>query len=83
MRKKPDAHDLRAREHEAVRDTAAKLVADYALPHLDGWNEQGAVDRDLYRKAAALGLIGYAIRESFGGTGIDDYRFSAGTPRAR
>jgi alkylation response protein AidB-like acyl-CoA dehydrogenase len=64
-------------EHEAVRNTAAKLVADYVLPNLDGWNEQGAVDRELYRKAASLGLVGYAIEESFGGAGIDDYRFSA------
>lgn len=64
-------------EHEAVRSTTAKLIADYVLPNLDGWNEKGAVGRALYRNAGSLGLIGYAVDEAFGGTGIDDYRFSA------
>jgi len=64
-------------EHDALRASVAAFVADYVQPHLDRWNAQGVVDRELYKRAAALGLVGFAIDERFGGAGADDFRISA------
>jgi alkylation response protein AidB-like acyl-CoA dehydrogenase len=64
-------------EHEALRATVAGFVRDYVQPNMERWNADGAVDRELYKRAADLGLVGFAIDERFGGAGIDDFRFSA------
>ena len=34
------------------------------------------MSRDLFTKAGAAGFIGMAVPEEFGGSGVDDFRFS-------
>ncbi|PPK64721.1 acyl-CoA dehydrogenase family protein [Actinokineospora auranticolor] len=55
----PERRDLR----EAVR----RFTTTEIRPHLDTWERDGELPRDLHRKAAALGLLGVAFPESAGG----------------
>jgi acyl-CoA dehydrogenase len=40
------------------------------------WREQGAVDRDLWRRAGQAGLLGVSVPEAYGGAGAD-FRYEA------
>ncbi|MEE2034880.1 acyl-CoA dehydrogenase family protein [Rhodococcus chondri] len=64
-------------DHDAFRHTARGFAEREVAPHLDRWAREGQVDRDLYRKAGELGLLGVGVDERFGGGGIDDFRFNA------
>ncbi|MGV9718244.1 acyl-CoA dehydrogenase family protein [Rhodococcus pyridinivorans] len=64
-------------EHEAFRETVRRFVDTDIAPQLDAWARAGRVDRDIYRKAGKLGLLGVSAPERFGGGGVVDYRFSA------
>jgi acyl-CoA dehydrogenase len=48
-----------------VRDFAEREV----LPHLDRWEADGELPRDLHKRAADAGLLGVAFPESAGGQG--------------
>lgn len=62
-------------EHEQFRDSVAKFMRAEIGPHAERWREQGMVDRDAYLKAGAQGLLCTWADESYGGAGIDDFRF--------
>ena len=55
-------------EHELVRQTVRKFVQKEILPHIEEWEEQGEFPRDLYRKAADIGIPGIGYPEPYGGT---------------
>jgi acyl-CoA dehydrogenase len=40
------------------------------------WREQGSVDREMWRRAGAAGLLGVTVPEAYGGVGAD-FRFEA------
>ncbi len=64
-------------EHEAFRETVRRFVAKHVEPNTEKWELAGAVDRELFRQAAADGLLGFGIAEEYGGGGVDDFRFNA------
>lgn len=64
-------------EHDAYRDTVRRFVGTEIEPNLELWARAGRVDREIYRKAGKLGLLGVSASERFGGGGAEDYRFSA------
>ncbi|WP_416062566.1 acyl-CoA dehydrogenase family protein [Rhodococcus indonesiensis] len=64
-------------DHDAFRETARRFAEREVAPHLEQWAAAGRVDRELYRQAGKLGLLGVAVPERFGGGGIDDFRFGA------
>ncbi|NGP06495.1 acyl-CoA dehydrogenase [Rhodococcus sp. 14C212] len=64
-------------DHDAFRETARRFAEREVAPHLEEWAAAGRVDRELYRQAGKLGLLGVAVPERFGGGGIDDFRFGA------
>ncbi|QIX48645.1 acyl-CoA dehydrogenase family protein [Rhodococcus sp. DMU1] len=64
-------------DHAAFRETARRFAEREVAPHLEPWAAAGRVDRELYRQAGKLGLLGVAVPERFGGGGIDDFRFGA------
>jgi acyl-CoA dehydrogenase len=45
-------------------------------PHADRWRKAGMVDREIYTKAGAQGLLCLFGDEQFGGAGITDFRFN-------
>ncbi|MGD9472391.1 MAG: acyl-CoA dehydrogenase family protein [Novosphingobium sp.] len=62
-------------EHEQFRDSVRKFMQAEVEPHRDRWREAGMVDREIFTKAGAQGLLCVFGDEEFGGAGIDDFRF--------
>ena len=61
-------HPAFTEEHEAWRDTVRRFVDREIIPYVSAWDEAGEFPRDLYRKAAAAGLLGMGFPEEYGGT---------------
>jgi len=59
-------------DHDAWRGTLRKFIATEMMPYVDEWEEAGGFPRDLYKKAADIGLLGLGYPEEFGGTPVDD-----------
>lgn len=58
-------------EHQALRETVRRFVDAEIAPHVNAWDEAGTFPRELYRKAAAVGLTGIGYPEHLGGTPAD------------
>ena len=58
-------------EHELFRQTVRRFVETEVVPHHARWEEQGVVDRDVWRKAGDLGLLLTNIPREYGGGGAD------------
>ncbi len=58
-------------DHEAFRDSFRRFLAKEAVPHHDAWEEQGYVDRELWRKAGANSFLCMSMPEAFGGSDAD------------
>ncbi|AFR06557.1 putative acyl CoA dehydrogenase [Nocardiopsis alba ATCC BAA-2165] len=56
-------------ERAALRETVRAFAAREILPHVDRWEEEGRLPRDLHRAAGRLGLLGLGQPESVGGAG--------------
>jgi alkylation response protein AidB-like acyl-CoA dehydrogenase len=63
--------------HEEFRALCRTFLAREAVPYHAAWEEAGLVDRDVWRKAGASGLLGLDVPEEFGGGGQHDFRFNA------
>jgi len=71
-------------EHESFRDSVRAFVAREIAPHVQAWDEAETFPRELYRKAAQIGLIGLGYPEAYGGTPADAwYRLIATEEIAR
>ena len=60
-------------EHEQFRRTVRAFVEREIAPHVNAWDEAGTFPRELYRKAAAVGIIGLGYPEEYGGTPADQF----------
>ncbi|UFS56699.1 acyl-CoA dehydrogenase family protein [Comamonadaceae bacterium M7527] len=58
-------------DHLAFKDAFAKFTAKEIAPFHAQWEEQGFVDRDLWRKAGANGYLCMSMPEVFGGSDAD------------
>ena len=52
-----------------LRETAERFSAAEVMPHYERYEAEGVVDRDLWRKAGAAGLLCAQIPEEYGGGG--------------
>jgi acyl-CoA dehydrogenase len=55
----------------AIKEMAAEFVRREVVPHLDDWERDGEVPRELHVAAAKQGLLGLGFREEVGGHGGD------------
>ncbi|HEX2771328.1 MAG TPA: acyl-CoA dehydrogenase family protein [Micromonosporaceae bacterium] len=62
--------------HEEFRSLCREFLAREAVPHHERWEAAGIVDRDVWRKAGAAGLLGMDVDEEYGGGGQRDFRFN-------
>jgi alkylation response protein AidB-like acyl-CoA dehydrogenase len=62
---------LYTEEHEAFRRSVQKFIEREIAPHHARWEEQGIVDREVWRKAGAAGLLLTGIPPEYGGGGGD------------
>ena len=58
-------------EHEAFRTSVRGFAAREITPFVAEWDEAGGFPRELYAKAAAIGLLGIGYPEDLGGTPAD------------
>ena len=67
----PPAPHYATPEHAQFRDLVRGWVAREITPHATAWDEAGGFPRELYKQAAAIGLLGLGYDEQFGGTPAD------------
>ncbi|MBW8313885.1 MAG: acyl-CoA dehydrogenase family protein [Hydrogenophaga sp.] len=58
-------------DHEAFRDSFRRFVDKEITPFHEGWEEQGYVDREVWRKAGENGFLCMTMPEAYGGAGAD------------
>ncbi|WP_234262839.1 acyl-CoA dehydrogenase family protein [Hydrogenophaga sp. NFH-34] len=58
-------------DHEAFRDSFRRFVEKEISPFHDAWEEQGYVDREVWRKAGENGFLCMTMPEAYGGAGAD------------
>jgi acyl-CoA dehydrogenase len=64
MRTSRDQGDL-----DIFRSNVRRFLAEQVIPHASAWRARGYIDRDLWRKAGALGLLCASMPEQYGGGG--------------
>jgi len=55
-------------EIAALEETVRRFTLERIAPHVTAWDQAGEFPRELYREAAALGLLGLGYPEELGGT---------------
>ncbi len=58
-------------EHEAFRDSLRRFVEAEIAPFVDEWDEAGEFPRELYRRAAEVGMLAAGYPEDLGGIEAD------------
>jgi len=54
--------------HEDFRRMLRRFVDQEIAPYVNDWDEAGSFPRELYQKAAAVGLLGLGFPEQYGGS---------------
>jgi acyl-CoA dehydrogenase len=60
-------------DHDAFREVMRRFVAREIEPYANEWDEAGEFPRELYAKAAEIGLLGLGFPEEYGGTTVDQF----------
>jgi len=60
-------------DHELFRDSVRAFVNAEIAPHLNAWDEAETFPRELYRRAAHIGMLGLGYPEQYGGTPADTW----------
>jgi len=58
-------------DHAIFRDAVRRFLEKEVTPFHSAWEEQGYVDREVWRKAGANGLLCSSVAEEWGGPGAD------------
>jgi acyl-CoA dehydrogenase len=63
-------------DHLAFGELAADFAAREIAPHIEAWEHAGIAPREVFASAGAVGLLGFAAPEEFGGIGVTDFRYN-------
>jgi alkylation response protein AidB-like acyl-CoA dehydrogenase len=63
-------------DHKAFRSTVRSFIEKEVVPHHEQWEADGVVDRAVWTKAGALGLLCFDVGEEYGGAGVKDFRYN-------
>jgi acyl-CoA dehydrogenase len=75
--KEPDVkRKIFSPEHELFRDSVRTFISKEMVPSFEAWERAGIVDRALFAKAGAFGLLALCVPETLGGGGAD-FAFNA------
>ena len=69
----PTAHPFYTEEHAAFRESVHRFAVQEIEPHADAWDEAGEFPRELYGKAADIGLLAMRFPEALGGVDCDRF----------
>jgi alkylation response protein AidB-like acyl-CoA dehydrogenase len=61
-------------DHEAFRELARDFVEKEVVPAYPEWEKGGRMPRDVFKEMGALGMLGMAIPEEYGGAGCTPMR---------
>jgi acyl-CoA dehydrogenase len=63
------------------------MVREFVTREIAGqyadWEQAGRVPRQFFRELGAIGVMGMAIPEKFGGSGNEDYRYNVACRKRR
>ncbi len=62
---------LFSEDNNLFRDAVKKFAAQEVIPFVEAWDEQGAVDRNIWNKAGQYGFLCTTVPEAYGGAGCD------------
>jgi citronellyl-CoA dehydrogenase len=58
-------------EHDMIRQTVKRFCKEEIAPYAEEWDHAGIFPKELFKKAANLGLFGIRIGTEWGGLGLD------------
>ena len=58
-------------DHEAFRQTVRSWLQKEAVPHVNRWEEQGIVDKEIWVKGGEVGMLCPTVPQDYGGLGLD------------
>ena len=58
-------------DHEAFRDSVRSFIKAEVVPHIDRWDEAGIIEKEIWPKAGAVGMLCPTVPEEYGGLGLD------------
>jgi alkylation response protein AidB-like acyl-CoA dehydrogenase len=67
----PSPRTIYQGEHELFRKTVAAFIEREIAPHYEGWEKEGQVSREVWRKAGEARLLLTDVPEEYGGAGAD------------
>src|SRR5262250_131580 len=67
----PIAYPYFSEEHNIFRETVKQFVQTEIAPHAEEWDEAGIFPKELFKKAADIGLFGIRLDPAYGGSGLD------------
>jgi alkylation response protein AidB-like acyl-CoA dehydrogenase len=62
-------------DHEAFRASVREFLARRVADHVEAWEKQGDIPREVWLAAGGQGFLGLNAPEEYGGGGTEDYRF--------
>ena len=68
--------DVFTADHEAFRLVVREFVEREVVPLYAEWERAGQLPRKFFRQLGALGVMGMAVPEEYGGAGDSDYRYN-------
>ncbi len=71
LQEAPTVYPPFAAEHDLIRQTVKRFAREEIAPFAEQWDEAGIFPREIFRKAAGLGLFGIRIPTDLGGSGLD------------
>ncbi|GAA4675405.1 acyl-CoA dehydrogenase family protein [Nocardioides nanhaiensis] len=73
----PERPSIYEQEHEDFRRSVRAFMDKEVAPHVEQWEKDGHVSREVWRKAGETGLLCFDVDEAYGGAGIRDFRYNA------
>jgi acyl-CoA dehydrogenase len=58
-------------DHESFRQTVRSWLQKEAVPHVERWEANGIVDKDIWMKGGEIGMLCPTVPEEYGGLGLD------------
>lgn len=66
-----DRLDYFDESHQILRQSVSRFVEQEIKPHIEAWEEAGEFPRELYQRAAEVGILGVGFPEEWDGCGGD------------
>ena len=63
-------------EHLDYRESVRRFIAEEIAPCQAEWERDGIVPRELFTRAAVVGMLAMQVPEAYGGAGVEDFRFN-------